>query len=296
MRYEVVNITPEMAQRYLDSNYEGNRRVSPTHVNDLARAMREGSFLPQNGQSVVVGSDGTLYDGQHRMMAIVESGTTQAMLVCVLEDGDDATLVFRSIDGGMKRMASTFIDRPYQIEKAALARIGYGIECGSAPIRTVLTGRSASKETITSHDAVAYFFDHEAIISSLAERSKMMQNRVGKGNPSVYGTLVMLTRFVGRGDLIDEFVADLTSALPKSVATAMVVNRMLKAYSGNSKPDKKWQLGNLLNAYENYMSGSAARLSKAEQTLDAYDRLLAKAREEGRRVEVPTSAKVALAS
>jgi len=287
MRYQVETITPERAQELLGNNYDENRRVSDVHVNDLAKAMREGTFLPQNGQTIVVGEDGTLYDGQHRMWAIVESNTTQEMLVCVLGESDDAVAAFRTVDGGMKRTAATFIGGPYQLEKAAIAKIAYGIERGDAPLRTVLTGRSASKETITSVDATNYFFEHEAILSSVATRAKRLQARIGKGSPSMYGAMMVLTRFVGRGDRVDEFVSDLASDLPASAATSMLVNKMLRAYSGRKRPDNRWQLGNLLNAYENFRSGSQKRLSRAEQTLDMYDELLARARAEGRRVEVP---------
>lgn len=287
MRYEVKNVTPEMAKAYLASNFDHNRKLSRLHVNDLASAMRDGTYVSQNGQTIVVGADGTLYDGQHRMSAIVESGTTQQMLVCTLEESDDAIATFRSVDGGMKRMAATFIDRPYQLEKAAISRMSYGIEHGTAPLRSVLDGRATAREKVTSNQAVRFFYEHEEYMTDVATTTKRVQLKVGKGSPSMFATLVVLTRFVGRGELVDQFMADLKSDIPRSAAAVMLTNRMLRAYSGGKKPDNKWQLGILLDAYENYRAGTAKRLTRSTRMLDYYDRLMSEARGRGARIEMP---------
>lgn len=77
---EFVLITPEVAQRWLTDWNTHNRRPRPKDVAGLARNMAANRF-PFNGDVIRRSDDGTLLDGQHRLMAIVESGKPQLMLV-----------------------------------------------------------------------------------------------------------------------------------------------------------------------------------------------------------------------
>lgn len=79
VRYEVVFVTPDIAEEMLARN-TANRRVRRAKVDKLARDMESGEFT-ENGASVCVAADGTLLDGQHRLMAIVQSGVGVWLLV-----------------------------------------------------------------------------------------------------------------------------------------------------------------------------------------------------------------------
>lgn len=68
----VETITPAQAHALLGGNTH-NRLVS-SRVKDLARAMREG-FWVLNGETIKVAKNGTLIDGQHRLLAIIEAKT-----------------------------------------------------------------------------------------------------------------------------------------------------------------------------------------------------------------------------
>lgn len=70
-------IGPKEAEELLAHNYDKNRNVRKMWVKALANMMKQGQFIAQNGDVIRVGHDGTLYDGQHRLMAVIESGTTQ---------------------------------------------------------------------------------------------------------------------------------------------------------------------------------------------------------------------------
>lgn len=101
----VETIGPSEAQHYLDNMYEGNRRASDIIVFKYARAMDEGRFESLNGQTIVVGPDGKLYDGQHRMEAIVLSGVTLPFLVVVDENAAEN---FKTLDQNRIRTAGQF--------------------------------------------------------------------------------------------------------------------------------------------------------------------------------------------
>lgn len=89
--YTIVDITPDLAKRWLAQNTH-NRNRRERIVNSYATDMRNGNWV-EDGQSIkfaqgavvlidnppVVG--GVLLDGQHRLSAVVESGVTIRMLV-----------------------------------------------------------------------------------------------------------------------------------------------------------------------------------------------------------------------
>jgi len=76
---DVVTITPEVATEMLGRNTH-NRTVKPHHMKMLSRAMTAGQFVP-NGDTIRVGRDGTVLDGQHRLLAVVDSGVTVEAIV-----------------------------------------------------------------------------------------------------------------------------------------------------------------------------------------------------------------------
>lgn len=65
---------PKQAASLLAGNAR-NRNVIRTKVEMWSRSMAAGEWI-LNGESIKVASDGTLLDGQHRLMAIVHSGVT----------------------------------------------------------------------------------------------------------------------------------------------------------------------------------------------------------------------------
>lgn len=72
-------ITPEVASNFLQKNY-CNRPVSSSHVARLARTMEAGQFRHTH-QGIAFDSNGNLVDGQHRLLAILASNTTQTLHV-----------------------------------------------------------------------------------------------------------------------------------------------------------------------------------------------------------------------
>lgn len=78
-QYEVVDITPELAKKWLAQNTH-NRNLRQRVVNGYAADMLAGNWV-EDGQSIKFSSTDTLLDGQHRLTAIAESAVTVRMLV-----------------------------------------------------------------------------------------------------------------------------------------------------------------------------------------------------------------------
>lgn len=78
-KIRIETITPELAQEYLGCNTH-NRNVRVNKVKAYAEDMRSGNWM-QNGDSIRFSNSGTLLDGQHRLMAVIEAQIPIVMLV-----------------------------------------------------------------------------------------------------------------------------------------------------------------------------------------------------------------------
>ena len=113
---KVVNVTPAVAENWLAHN-TNNRNVSRVRVNAYAEQMKRGEWK-LNGEAVVFGKNGELKDGQHRLMAVVQSGITVPMFtvfgvdddICIYDRGRGrSTLDVLKIAGLDRRIALTSI-------------------------------------------------------------------------------------------------------------------------------------------------------------------------------------------
>lgn len=95
-------ITPEIAASYLKKNVK-NRNIRKRVVTSYARDMKNGDWN-QNGQSIGFFENGTLADGQHRLMAVIEAGVPVEFLVVYdIPNGSNI------IDVGVKRTTNDII-------------------------------------------------------------------------------------------------------------------------------------------------------------------------------------------
>ena len=79
-RQEVMTITPTLAGEILRLN-SNNRNVRDYMVRQYAQMMKEGRWDENSPATISFYQDGTLADGQHRLLAVKRSGATLRMLV-----------------------------------------------------------------------------------------------------------------------------------------------------------------------------------------------------------------------
>lgn len=80
MDFKVMNITPGMAKEWLANNNNSNRNIKIVAVERYARDMKNGNW-ELTSSPISFDASGNLLDGQHRLMAIVQSGCTVKMTV-----------------------------------------------------------------------------------------------------------------------------------------------------------------------------------------------------------------------
>lgn len=97
MRTEVIELTPESAGELIGRNTE-NRKVNVNNLKSLVIQMRNGLWK-ENGESIIVDWNGIVKNGQHRLMAVIETGISyQAVLVTNVNPDS-----FETIDTGKTR-------------------------------------------------------------------------------------------------------------------------------------------------------------------------------------------------
>lgn len=118
MKIEMKTITPADAERMLKDNVGNNyRAANKSHVSTLAHEMKRGRWK-QNGDTICI--NGTrLIDGQHRLMAVVESGCTiQTLLVDGLDDHVGYTIDLHLRRTHTDTLAVQGIAEPYRMAPA----------------------------------------------------------------------------------------------------------------------------------------------------------------------------------
>lgn len=92
--YENILMTPQLAAEYLACNIDKNRKKSPTVIARYESDIRSGNW-EQNGETIKFDEDGNMVDGQHRLLAIINTGIS----------------VWVTVAWGIKRKAIKTIDR-----------------------------------------------------------------------------------------------------------------------------------------------------------------------------------------
>jgi hypothetical protein len=114
---EIVEVSPDLAEQWLSRN-PNNRNLRRAVVDAYARDMEAGRWR-LNGETVKFSETGQLYDGQHRLNAVVQSGQTVPMVV-VRGLGSD---VMSTVDAGIKRSYSDALRLAGEDNTATLAAV-----------------------------------------------------------------------------------------------------------------------------------------------------------------------------
>lgn len=107
IKHSVVMVTPDMAARWLESN-TNNRNPRQSGVSRYRADMEAGRW-EMAGDPIRFASDGTLLDGQHRLMALAELPEGTAIAFLVIRGLSKSS--WRAMDQGIKRSAGDQLGR-----------------------------------------------------------------------------------------------------------------------------------------------------------------------------------------
>lgn len=181
--YQIETITPEYAERVLADNNIGNRPYRRSKVLELVHIIRSGQWIPTSNDAICFAPDGTLINGQHRLMAIVASLCTVQSLV----GRNIPHEAYRGMDRGTQR---SYADTVYAMgienhnDVAAAARFvinnarGFGI--GDLSVDKVYSSNGGNGRPVTIYE-IETFVKHHPFIQEAVELAgkckKIVRNR-----------------------------------------------------------------------------------------------------------------------
>jgi len=152
MKAIVIIITSEQAKKWLEKNSgggKGNRKISQRQLNFLTESILRGQWV-LNGETIKIGKDGSIIDGQHRLMAIVRSGMSIESLV-VFDCDPEA---YNTIDKGRARTAGeTFRN---------LAIVNWDRSAASTCVLKMLKTNVRSVVALSSDERIKIYQEHDA--------------------------------------------------------------------------------------------------------------------------------------
>lgn len=281
-RFENAIVTPEKAKDLLEHNYEGQRNIRQSYVEQLAHVMQAGRYVSQNGQTLVVGmDDGILYDGQHRLAAVVLSGMTQIFGIAYILDGKEA---YKTIDNGTRRQASDYlVNMPSRNNCAAVSKVMACVEWGSAPLRSCLQGKWLGNTQVDRGLIVTFATQNAERVVDAVRRAQIMRKAIKMGPLSLYAKFILLVQFCQTDDCLGAFLGDFSKTAPQNpTVTALKTALMQKLGNSSNYPGDKWMLGILLDGYTHFSEQDASTmLNKQNLRLNQYQELVEAARKGG---------------
>lgn len=118
----LMKIGPDEAAEMLSRNTH-NRRIQKQTVARYATDMAAGRWREGTAEPLAIDANGILQQGQHRLLAIQQSGVTLCMWVAVGTDPED----FRVLDQGKKRNASDVLGIDGFAQSNQLAALGRAV-------------------------------------------------------------------------------------------------------------------------------------------------------------------------
>lgn len=163
-------ITPDIASFLLSKNVEYNRAKVPSKVKEWSEKMRRGAWAV-TGSSIDFDVNGRMINGQHRLQAVIDSGTTQQFLVVP----NLPTEAFDHTDIGATRSAAMVFGRYLSEETNRNVKV--------AAARTMLMG--VINSTSPDKDTIVRFAVQNIGIINAALTPLMTMNSVHRRAPTV---------------------------------------------------------------------------------------------------------------
>ena len=113
-----VRVTPSKAKALLATNFEGQRNLRPTKVDQYVGILRRGLWK-ETGEAIKIDWNGILIDGQHRLAAIIKSGMPAKLDIRYGLPPE----AFDVIDTGAVRQLYDVLPVPYPKQVASTYRI-----------------------------------------------------------------------------------------------------------------------------------------------------------------------------
>lgn len=160
VREYTVEMTPALAEQWLDMVPEGQRHVRDSHVKKLAQSMASGQWRPEVCPPLLRDNDGWVWDGQHRLWAVLVSGVTVPFAV---RDGVPLDAVVH-VDTGAPRGLSDVLKMQANVvagarRVGAVTKLVYAWDVVGARGQSLFAGWASAG--VTHQQVLEFFLDHD---------------------------------------------------------------------------------------------------------------------------------------
>lgn len=253
MKTQVMLVSPEMAAEWLKNNPR-NRRVNRSAVTTLAREMKAGRFIFTH-QGIALGVDGSLLDGQHRLLALIASGISIAMVVHT--DVPLEAMGAIDVPGCGPRTAADVVAITDGIRTNGTTR------AAAIAAERIVTGVSIAdggQERITAHVLRQALDRHGASATFVAETIGRAHNRLCQAPAN--GALTVLHRvYPAETTAFIGMVRDGVGLTERHPALAMR-NYLLLSYHATARGSRGDLVDRMFGAFDAYRRGLPRLLSR----------------------------------
>lgn len=241
----IVWVTPDVAKEYLTHNTRNFRTVNERVVARYAEEMKAGRWQ-ENGDPIQFAEDGTLLNGQHRLLAIVKAGAPQIMVVV----------------NGVKTDVDIY-DLGYSRSAAAVLK-ARGVDANAFSVAAISTFIVENGTTQKRHGIGAtleYAGEHANDIQT-AFRLTATYGAVCKKSPIAAAAYCLIRDGCDLTDL-GAFFRIANSGLPYGhyeASPALIMRNMLMAGVARSDPDRRAQFCVTIQAFNDFTIGKKRSL------------------------------------
>ena len=165
MKLRNVKLTPELAKEWLGTMPDYQRSSNARVVAEYAKDMAEGRWVTGTADAFRFNKQGQMIDGQHRCLAVIESGV--AIDIVVAEGLDDE--VYLVLDKGRKRTVADVIGGKNANARAAISKSLIALSNG-IPLASVVGGNLSSKSNpISATEAAEVAIAQEDLVLKILD-------------------------------------------------------------------------------------------------------------------------------
>lgn len=262
----VKRVTPKFAAGLIkktEKMVEGgtalkNRPVSTNRVEKYAAMMRDGQWK-FTGEPIQLHPDGYLLNGQHRLHAIVKSGTSHQM---VLVDGVDKDS-FRVMDTGMNRRpqdALLDVDVPSKSTMMAAAKI---MVCHNAGLDFFKT---QNLNLVTREDQADYVIGNASFMTEWVNEGWRVYSNSG-GTVAAWLAFALMARDAEKEAELYSFFESVRTGANLSETDPRLALRNWLVRLGKPKPHTNVILATIVRAFNDHLSGTNRRIMRPASSL-----------------------------
>jgi hypothetical protein len=254
----LVRYTPDLAEKILEDYNSKNRKINKNNVGFIIREIQNSNWLP-NGDTITFDVDGNLADGQHRLLAIINTGVPLEYITITGLDPE----AFKTIDIGSQRSGSDALSIEgisNSTHISAMLKFIYAFKIGK------YSQNKHHHRTLSNSSLIDYYYDltEDKVYDSYKFYNSVKSASVGFLTPSIISGFHFLMSEINE-EQANDFLGKLCNGIglePDSPITALRNKIWKSKIDKNYKLSNQELLANIVYAWNKYRNGKKAKTLK----------------------------------